>query len=226
MTDPVTLELRDPEAILRADGRNEGGLTRADLFRRAAVAGSAVIGGGLLLSNVPKADAQASPDLAILQFLLVNESLEAAFYTEAIQRGGLSGRALAFAQQLRANETEHRDAVRAALGPNARPVPPFAFGDATADQQRFLVTALALENNDVAANNGAGPLFTSKQLLAVAGQIVSVEARQATWIRRIVYGPGYDAPAQYPAPRAFDQPLTLEQAAAALRATGFVRGEI
>lgn len=227
MTEPVTLELRDAEAIVRGDGRNEGGLTRGQLFRRAAAGGGAVIGGGLLLSGVPAAHAQAVRDVDILNFLLLNESLEVAFYTEALQRAGLTGRARAFAQQLQANEIVHRDTVRAALGPNARPLPPFAFGDATANEANFLVTSLALENNDVAANNGAGPLLQSKQLLAVAGQIVSVEARQAAWIRRIVYGPGgYESRAQYPAPVAFDRPETLAQALAVLRATGFVRGEI
>lgn len=224
----MTVELVDPEAIASGDGRNEGGLTRLELLRRAALGGgSAVIGGGLLVSNVPAAFGQASPDREILNFLLLNESLEVAFYSEALRRAGLSGRARTFARQVRDNEIVHRDTIRKALGNNARPIPQFSFGTTTASQDAFLTTALALENNDVAVNNGAGPLLKSKKLLAAAGAIVSVEARQAAWIRRIVYGPGgYESSAQYPAPAAFDPTITLEQAKAALRETGFVRGEI
>ncbi len=224
--DPVSLELRDPQAILRGGGQNEGGLSRGQLFRRAALGGTALIGGGLALSGVPAARAQDLSDVEILNFLLLNESLEVAFYSEALERANLRGRARAFARQVRDNEVVHRDTIAAALGTNARPLPPFEFGETTANQRAFLTTALALENNDVAANNGAGPLLDSKQLLAVAGQIVSVEARQAAWIRRIVYGPDYDGRGQRPAPVAFDVAITPAQAIAALRATGFVRGEI
>ena len=223
MTEPVTLELRDPQAILRDDGQNEGGLTRGQLFRRAALSGTALIGGGLALSGVPTAFAQDVSDVDILNFLLLNESLEVAFYTEALRRANLGRRARSFASQVRVNEVIHRDTVRAALGANARPLPAFEFGNTTANERNFLTTALALENNDVAAGNGAGPLLDSKQLLAVAGQIVSVEARQAAWIRRIVYGPDYDGRAQLPAPVPFDQPISIAQAQAALRATGFIR---
>jgi hypothetical protein len=228
MTDTVRLELTDAEAIIRDDGRNEGGITRLQLLRRAAVAGGAVLGGGVLLSGVPAAYAQEQvTDVDILNLLLLNESLEAAFYSEAVARGALSGRALAFARQLRENETAHRNLVRRALGANARPVPAFAFGDATATQERFLATALALENNDVGALNGAGPLVRSKALLAVAGSVVSVEARQAAWIRRIVYGPRFSGgAAQYPAPTAFDPGIPIPDVVQALRSTGFIQGEI
>ena len=226
MTEPVTLELRDRQAILDGDGQNEGGLTRGQLFRRAALGGTALIGGGLALSGVPAAYAQDVSDVDILNFLLLNESLEVAFYTEALERANLRGRARAFATQVRVNEIIHRDAIRAALGANARPIPAFAFGEATANQRNFLATALALENNDVAVNNGAGPLLDSKELLAAAGAIVSVEARQAAWIRRIVFGANPRRRRNLPAPAAFDAPITIAQARAALQASGFVRGDV
>ena len=55
-------------------------------------------------------------------------------------------------------------------------------------------------------------------------RIVSVEGRQAAWIRRIVYGPTYSSPRQYPAPSAYDLPLTAAQVKAKLAATGFIKG--
>ena len=227
MSETVRVDLHDPDAILHGAGQDEGLLTRAGLFRRAAVTGGAVaVAGGLLVSGVPKAFAQGVTDVGILNLLLLNESLEVAFYSEAIQRAGLTGRALQFATQVRANETVHRDVVASALGAQARPIPAFAFGAATSTEQNFLTVALALENNDVGAINGAGPLVTSRRILAVAGQVVSVEARQAAWIRRIVHGPDYAGAAEYPAPTAFDPALTIAQVRQALRETGFVQGEI
>ena len=225
MNEPVTLELVDADAIVRGDGRNEGGLTRLDVFRRAALGGGAVIGGGLLLSNVPKAFGQGPTDVEILNLLLLNEAMEAAFYAQAVQSGALSGRALAFARQLAANEAVHRDTIAGALGAAARQIPPFDFRGTTANQDAFLRTSLALENNDVAANNGAGPLLNSKRILAVAGQIVSVEGRQAAWIRRIVYGPDYDG-GQFPAPQAFDPAQTPARTRAELAALGFIQGPV
>jgi hypothetical protein len=226
MTDVVRLELTDPEAILRGDGRNEGGMTRFELLRRAALGGGALIGGGALLTRVPEAFAQGVTDVDILNLLHLNEALETAFYSEAVARGALTGRALTFARQVRDNERVHRDVARQALGSRARPLPGFEFGETTATEPAFLATALALENNDVGALNGSGPLLNSKALLAVAGQIVSVEGRQAAWIRRIVYGPDYDSPAQYPAPTPLDPGIPPEAVRRAILATGFIRGEI
>jgi hypothetical protein len=116
--------------------------------------------------------------------------------------------------------------AREALGTRARQIPAFAFGQATANNEAFVATALALENNDVGALNGAGPLVRSRALLAVAGQMVSVEARQAAWIRRIVYGPDYASPAEYPAPAPADPGIPVAQVVQAIRSTGFVQGEI
>ena len=226
MTDVVRLQLSDPDSIIRGDGRNEGGLTRFELLRRAALGSGVMLGGGLLLTGVPNAFAQDITDVDILNVLLLNESLEVAFYSEAVSRGGLSGRALEFATQVRDNEIVHRDVARRALGRRARAIPPFEFGETTANNESFLTTALVLENNDVAALNGVGPLIRSRALLAVGGQIVSVEGRQAAWVRRIVYGPEYAAAAEYPAPAAFDPGISPGQIVQAIRATGFVQGEI
>ncbi len=227
MTDVVRLQLSDPDSIIRGDGRNDGGLTRFELLRRAALGSGVMIGGGLLLTGASSAFAQDDiTDVDILNLLLLNESLEVAFYSEAVSRGGLSGRALEFAQQVRDNEVVHRDVARRALGRRARTIPPFEFGETTANNEAFLTTALALENNDVGALNGAGPLVRSRALLAVAGQIVSVEGRQAAWVRRIVYGPEYASAAEFPAPAAFDPGIPPAQVVQAIRATGFVRGEI
>ena len=75
----------------------------------------------------------------------------------------------------------------------------------------------------MSAYNGQGPNLT-KATLAAAATIVSVEARHAAWIRRIVGGPGYAAGASsYPAPAALDTALTRAQVEQAVAATGFVK---
>ena len=56
--------------------------------------------------------------------------------------------------------------------------------------------------------------------------MVSVEARQAAWIRRIAYGPTYSRASQYPASAAYDSPLTAAKLGAALTATGFIKGPV
>lgn len=72
-----------------------------------------------------------------------------------------------------------------------------------------------LEETDVGALNGAGPLVSEPVLIA-AGALVSVEARHVAW--------GLDLLGRRPAPRAFDAARTLNQTLARVRRTGFVRG--
>ena len=62
--------------------------------------------------------------------------------------------------------------------------------------------------------NGAGPLV-SKPVLAEAGTLVSVEARQASWVRNIL---GED-----PAPFAFNPTVTAAESLARLSKLGFVK---
>ena len=76
----------------------------------------------------------------------------------------------------------------------------------------------------MAAYNGQGPRLRRKTL-AAAASIVSVEARHAAWIRRIVAGPDYaEGKKSYPAPAALDKPQTKAQIEAAVGQTGFIQG--
>lgn len=68
------------------------------------------------------------------------------------------------------------------------------------NKHEFRATSIALEDTGVAVYNVQGPNLT-KPTLAVAGMIVSVEARHAAWIRRITGKPTYGgSAANYPAP--------------------------
>ena len=125
---------------------------------------------------------------------------------------------------MRDHELAHVDFLRQALGSAAIAKPSFDFKGTTEDADAFAATAIVLEDTGVAAYNGQGPRLRRKTL-AAAASIVSVEARHAAWIRRIVAGPDYaDGKGSYPAPAALDKARSKAQIEAAVGATGFIQG--
>ena len=191
--------------------------TRRRLIGKGAVGAAAFAAAGGILGRRATA-APATPsralDRKIFNFALLLEYLQAAFYTDGVDRGALRGEVREFAEVVAEHERAHVDFLERALGPNARKKPTFDFGSATASQQRFIETAILLENTGVAAYNGQAANLTKKSL-AAAAEIVSVEGRHAAWISSIA---GRD-----PAPRAADPGATADEVAATLRATGFVK---
>ncbi len=212
MADHLLLDVLDEEAPIE-----EETAARADFLAKAVVAGGALVSGGVLIGGLPPLAVSApSPaqDVQILNFALLLEYLEAAFYKEALARGKLKGELRQFAETVGAHERAHVAFIRTALGTKARRKPSFDFRGTTRNARTFAKTALALEDTGVAALNGQAPNLT-KGTLAAAAKIVSVEARHAAWIRDILE--------LNPAPRASDQPMTAKQATAALNRTRFVR---
>jgi hypothetical protein len=227
MSDVLTLDLVDKDGAIREALDEAAGPTREELFRKAIVGGGAFLAGGLLIGGLPRlalGQASASQDAAILNFALTLEYLESEFYVDAVRKGALNGETLTFARTVRDHELAHVEALKGALGSAAVAKPTFDFKDTTSDADRFRATAVVLEDTGVAAYNGQGPNLT-KKTLGVAASIVSVEARHAAWIRRIVGKPRYGGSAEnYPAPVAFDAALTRDQVLAAVTDTGFITG--
>ena len=179
-------------------------LTRGALFARGAVATAAAGGVAAVGPWVARAVAQASQgDADIVEFALLLEELEAAFYREGLREvSDLSARTRGVAETIARNEAEHAAALRdvlANLGGRADRLPRFRFGRAFASERAFLRAAQALEETGVAAYNGAAPRIESPELLATAGGIVQVEGRHAAAIR-LLRG-------EEPAPKAFDGAL-------------------
>jgi Ferritin-like domain len=218
MTEHLTLDLVDREAAVRGD-------TRRDVFKKLA-AGGTVITGGLMLGGLPAvAQGQsAGQDGEILNFALLLEYLESEFYVRAVEGGALTGALLEFATVVRDHELAHVAALQDALGSAAIAKPTFDFRNTTTDPALFSATALALEDTGVAAYNGQGSNLRRRTLPAAAS-IVSVEARHAAWIRRLVAGPGYsDGRSSYPAPDVVDPLFSRRRVEQIVGETGFITG--
>jgi hypothetical protein len=185
--------------------------SRADFLRRAT------IGGGALLSAlaVPGTSAAASAnDVDILNYALVLEYLQASFYTETERLAAVAAKALEATRVVGAVERAHVKAFRKALGSKAVARPTFNFQGVTEDSTKFLKTAVAFEDLAVAAYKAQAPRIRSKQVLAVAVSIHSVEARHAAWMRRL-FG-------IVPAASAFDEPTPRAKVERIVASTHFV----
>jgi rubrerythrin len=160
--------------------------TRAQMLRRAIMCGGALAGGAAMW-GLPQLTAAASKeqDARVLNLVLAVEYTEAAFYQEALKRGGLEGKLQAFARIVVEHEKAHVAFLKQALGGAADPEPQHDFGDKTKDSEAFAAAAVKLEDLAVATYNAQAVNLTSGSLKAAA-RIVSVEGRHAAWIRSIV----------------------------------------
>jgi hypothetical protein len=202
-----------------------GAMTRSGLFKLIAGGGAGAAGLTLLTSSTAfAASANAAPstatDVTILQYALTLEYLGAAFYESALQHAHLTGVAHEVALAFRGHERAHVTFVQATLkklGATPHPAQTFDFGSATRSRTAFLKTSAKIEEMCVETLNGAGPLVT-KPVLIGASELVSVEARQASWVRSIL---GENA-----APFAFNPAYTAAQSMAAVKKLGFVKGAL
>jgi ferritin-like protein len=193
------------------------GLSRAQaLAGGAAVAAGALAAGGIVLGGLPR-DALSKPsraqDARVLDWLLQVEYMQAAFYTQAEQRGVLRGELREFASLVGEHERAHVAALKKRLRGKARKAPKFDFGDATTDSRKFVSKSVELEEIAVSAFNGQVANLTRAPLL-MSMEIVSVEARHVGWAR--------DLAGRNPAPRPADRPATQAQTKAAMKGTGFL----
>lgn len=130
-----------------------------------------------------------SGDVGILNYAYALEQLEAAFYTQVIATpySGMSAAEKTMLTDIRDHEIIHREFFKAALGANAIAALTPNFSAVTfSDRASVLGAAKAFEDLGVAAYNGAGPLIKDVNYLALAGKIVSVEARHAAAIRDLL----------------------------------------
>lgn len=217
-----TLEELDQDGAIQELAEQVDGDTRASFLRKAGLGTGAVLGGGAIVGAFPTlaGAGTSSSDVAILNFALTLEYLEAAFYNEAVSKGRLNGEAATFAKVVADHENAHVSFLKGALGRKAVKKPKFNFKGTTTDQAKFMATAKALEDTGVSAYLGQVGHIRSKKILAAAGSILPIEARHAAWIRDIIGSGG----SPKPAPSAFEGARTKAQVLAVVKSTGFIVG--
>ena len=174
MSDLWTLEEVDRDGAIREAAAQVDPDTRAAFLKKAGIGLGAVAGGSAFLGAMPALASAASipaSDIAILNFALTLEYLEAAFYTEAVSNGKVfNGETQNFARIVAAHEAAHVKALKSALGTKAVAKPKFDFRDTTSDQTKFEATATVLEDTGVQAYLGqVGNIKSPAILAAVKG---------------------------------------------------------
>lgn len=212
--DRFTLELADIDAdgaLREAAGRV---VTRSQFLRRSAGAGAAALGALALPGAALAATNATSSDVDILNFALTLEYLQASFYTQAERVGALTGALAEQARVVGSHERAHVAGFQAALGKAAVKEPSFNFHGTTDNPAQFRATAVAFEDLAVGAYKEQLPKLQSREYLATAVGIHSVEARHAAWIRRLA--------GVVPAETAFDDALSDAETVGIVNSTHFV----
>jgi Ferritin-like domain len=189
--------------------------TRGDLFRRSATAAAAAATG--LLATGADADAAVAKtrnDIAILRFDQALEYLQAGLYTEAERLGALKPQTLSWARVVGAHERAHLRAIKSLLGSHAVKSPGFNYGRVTSDDDAFVKTAVAFEDLTAALLKWQAPRLDSREILAAAVSLHSVETRHAAWIRHLV--------GLQPATTAFDKPASQRKMTQLINSTHFL----
>ena len=146
--------------------------------------GAAAAGAGADTSTTASGE---DGDIAIVNYALTLEYLEAQFYKEAIDTGFFKGKQLDLIKQIGDHERQHVNALTMAvkqLGgtPAAKPSTKFPLSDA----KTIVKTAQAVENLGAAAYLGQAAKISNKDILAAALSIHSVEARHAAALNTLV----------------------------------------
>jgi Ferritin-like domain len=185
---------------------------RGSFLRRALAA--AGIGALFAAADADAVTASTKNDVAILQFDLALEYLQAGLYTEAERLGALRPTTLDWARVVGAHERAHIRAIKGLLGRKTVPSPGFNYGKVTSDEQAFVRTAVAFEDLTAALLKWQAPRLDSRSILAAVVTLHSVETRHAAWIRHIV--------GLKPATTAFDKPASQQRMAQLIASTHFV----
>ena len=190
------------------------GLTRAGFIVAAGAATAAAFG-----ARAGSAHAQGLPasDRDVLNYALVLEYLQAAFYTEAVRAKGLSGKPRRAARGRRRRRARARQGVPRPAGQAGGGRPHFDFQGVTERNEPFLKTAVAFEDLAVAAYKGQARRIRSRAVLTSALGIHTVEARHAAWMRYLN--------GNTPAVAAFDLPRRRRGINRIVAATGFISAE-
>jgi rubrerythrin len=147
--------------------------------------------GGAAAAGVTSTTGDGTSDLKIVNYALTLEYLEAEFYKEVLDSGVIKDKKIGeLAKRIHENERQHVEALTAtakSLGgtPAAKPKTKFQ-GVIDKGPKAVLETAATVENLGAAAYLGQAGNIKSKDILAAALSIHSVEARHAAALNELV----------------------------------------
>jgi rubrerythrin len=187
---PALRELRDDpgsrRSFLRWGGAGAAG-TLAALLAACGDDGSGAAAPAAMAAPGPS----GGGDVAIVNYALTLEHIEADFYAQVIDSGVIRDRKVAeLARQIGEHERDHVEALTGTvqkLGGTPAKKPRTAFGKVLeAGPATILRTAATVENLGAAAYLGQAGRIQSKEILAAALSIHSVEARHAAALNELV----------------------------------------
>ena len=227
----LNLAAIDIDGAIQEMNAEVAGDSRADFFRKAAIGGAGLVGGGVMLGLPAMALGAPSKkqDVAILNYALTLEYLETAFYEQARDSGVFTGATQGIATVIAQHEREHVNALIATIKSlKGKPVksPTFDFKGTNTDARSFLPTALVLENTGTRAYHGQVTRLKSKALLSAAAKIATVEARHAAAVAVLVGdNPFADKTSGSITPYgSFDKQSSMKKILEEVGATGFITG--
>jgi Ferritin-like domain len=198
------------------------GMTREAFLVRGVLATAAAYGLGAVTPFVREALAQrgvqpAAPgDVGVLNFVLTLQLIEKSVYDEARDRAPLGGGAGSLIDELRRDEDAHVAELRRLIVElRGQPVaPPDVTFGTTSSRRGVLDLAQTIEDTVVFAMNGAVPDIVAKETLSRLAAVAQVDARHAALVAM--------SRGANPAPKAFEDTLSISQARAKL--TPYVSG--
>lgn len=211
----LTLEEVDVDGALQETAAAAFPSTRFAFLKQSVGALAAGAAGLFAAGNAAAAPGgYTKNDIGILRFDLVLEYLQAGLYTEAERLGRLTPKTLNWARVVGAHERAHLAAIKGLLGRKTVPSPTFNYGSVTANERAFIRTAVGFEDLTAALLKWQAVRLDSREILAAALTLHSVETRHAAWIRHQV---GLE-----PAAQAFDPPASQQKMAQLIASTRFI----
>lgn len=240
MSNETKLEVLDVDGALRETAHDAmetleaEGDTRAGFFKKAGLAGGAVMGGGALLAGLvpgsalaagePPAKIFGKGDIGILNYALQLEYLESTFYIEALKNQQnkkflKDPLEIVFLKQVTKDEAAHVKFLKSALGSKASAKPKYNFGNDTSNGKQFLKASVAFENTGVGAYFGQAGNIKSPANLIAAASILTVEARHASVVGLLATNAGRGIVPDGP----FDKPVTAAKTLKAVQGLGYIK---
>ena len=167
-------------------------------------------------STAPYTNAMYTNDIRALNYALIAEQLEAAFYNQYVSKYTSSdytsngfADASTYFQLILAHENAHVQYLRMTITQRqGTPVPACNYTFTVNNVSQFIQTAGALENTGVKAYDGVIGAISDPDLILAAATVATVEARHAAYLNQLQK--------LVPFPDTTDQTLTPTQVAAAV----------